>query len=372
MRILKYIFLLIVLLAIGISVFIATQKGEYEITVTKIINTPRNITYGYVNDFRNWPQWAAFDEEMEAEFPTVTAGKGASFSWEGNENDGSVKTVSTKENDSIVQKMDWNGLPADLIWKFEPSGTKTKVTLKVKGRIGFMPKINATLKGGPNRIMEAMYEKSIAKLDKTLDYEINTYKINVDGLVDMPAKFYLYQSITSTIDNLPMNIGIMMSKMQRFFKKNNIPMAGKPFVLYNYYDTSKGLTKFAVCIPVREEAHTLPGSDVSAGKFAAFRAVKTTLTGDYSHLQEAWDKTFGYIGDNHITEADADYMELYRVGKEDGKGPSKWVTEIYIPVSFVPTPSAAKDGAPALSPPAPAPAKPEAKPQEQSTEEFNL
>jgi hypothetical protein len=77
MRILKYIFLLIVLLAVGVSVFIATQKGDYEVTITRLINTPRSITYGYVNDYRNWPQWAAFDDEMETRYSAITVGKGA-------------------------------------------------------------------------------------------------------------------------------------------------------------------------------------------------------------------------------------------------------------------------------------------------------
>jgi effector-binding domain-containing protein len=362
MRILKYIFLLIVLLAVGISVFIATQKGDYEVTVTRLINTPRNITYNYINDFRNWPQWAGFDGEMKPEFGAITAGKGGSFTWEGDENDGAVKTVRTNENDSIVQQMDWNGLPAELIWDFEESGKKTKVTLRVKGKMGFMPKVRATLKGGTNRIMAAIYEQSLAKLDKTLDFEINTYKINVEGVTEKVGHYYLYQSITSTIENLPMNITIMMGKMQRFFKKNNIPAAGRPFVLYNYYDASKGLTKFAVCIPVREEIFISPGSDVSAGKFAPFRAVKTTLIGDYSHLLEAWDKTFAYIDANNIRDADADYMELYSVGKESGKGPSKWITEIYIPI-------AAAAVEPVITPvtPAEAPPKPVAPPTDQQS-----
>lgn len=363
MRILKYIFLLIVLFAVAVSVFVATQKGDYEVTQTKLVNTPRDIVFNYVNDYRNWPQWAAFDDEMQAEFPAITAGKGASFSWEGSENDGSVTTISAKENDSIVQHMDWNGLPAELYWTFKDSAGKTKVTLKVKGKIGFMPKIHAALKGGANRIMETIYDKSLAALDKTLDKEINTYKIKVDGIVGKAGTFYIYQSITSTIDNMPRNQRIMFGKLMHFFKKNKIAMNGKPFVLYKYFDESKNLTKFSVCIPVKEEMFTSPGSDVMGGELAPFRALKTTLTGDYSHLKAAWNKTFEYIDANKIEEANADYLELYSVGKEDGKGPSEWVTEIYIPIKEAPA-------APVEAAPAPKPAAPQ--PEEQSPEDFQL
>ncbi|RZJ31120.1 MAG: transcriptional regulator [Flavobacterium sp.] len=364
MRILKYIFLLILLFSIAVAVFVATQKGDFEVTQIRLINTPRNIVFNFVNDYRNWPSWASFDAEMKPEFPAFTSGKGGSFSWEGSENDGDVKTISVKENDSIVQQMNWNGLPANMYWTFKDSAGKTKVTLKVKGKIGFMPKIYAAMKGGANRIMEGIFEKSLVTLDKTLDREINTYNIKVDGIAEKTANYYLKQTITSTIDNMPRNMRIMQSKLMHFFTKNNIPTAGKPFVLYDYYDKSKNLTKFSVCVPIRDEIYTAPESDVTFGKFETFHAVKTTLTGDYSHLREAWDKTRAYIEANHLTKTDGNSLEWYKVGKEDGKGPSKWVTEIYIPI---------KDAAVAPAPPAaatvtaPTPAAP--KPETPKTEE---
>ncbi len=361
MRILKYIFLLIVLFAVAVSVFVATQKGDFTVTKTRLINTPGNIAFAYVNDFRNWENWLAADPDMKTTYPTVTAGKGASFSWEGSENDGSVQTAFVKENDSIAQKIDWNGLPGEMYWKFSDSAGKTKVTLKVKGKIGFMPKIYAAMKGGANKIMDDIFDKSLAALDKTLDHEINTYNVKVEGIVEKTGNYYLKQTITSSMANLPLNMRVLMDKMRSFFEKNRIPMAGKPFVLYDYFDTSKGLTKFSVCIPVREEVFTSPGSDVTAGKFASFRAVKTTLTGDYSHLKEAWDKTFAYIHANNITEADKAYLELYKVGKEDVKGPSKFVTEIYVPVKEVEVRPAATSIKPEVTeqkPDAPTVAKP--------------
>jgi hypothetical protein len=91
MRILKYIFLLLVLFAVAVAVFVATQKGDFEINKTRLINTPRNIAFTYVNDFRNWENWISVDPDMKPEYPIVTAGKGASFSWEGSETMGLCK-----------------------------------------------------------------------------------------------------------------------------------------------------------------------------------------------------------------------------------------------------------------------------------------
>ena len=325
---------MLVLIFIAVSVFVATQKGEFDITRTKIIKSPRNVVFNYVNDYRNWEDWASWsDSGTEYNYPAFTSGMGGSYSWDGSETDGEARTVFVKENDSILQKMEWNGLPADSYWTFKDTTGGTKVTWRVKGKMGFMPKIYAALKGGPEHVMGTIYENSLAALDKTLDYEINTYTIKVDGIVNKPGSRYLYQSITSTIDNMPKNMRIMMSKVIYFFKKNKIPMNGKPFVMFDTYDKTRGITKFSVCVPIRDEIFTSAGSDISFGKFDTFRAVKTTLNGDYSHLREAWDKTFAYIEKNKLKESDGGaYLESYKTGRDDVKGPSKFVTEIFVPV----------------------------------------
>jgi effector-binding domain-containing protein len=199
--------------------------------------------------------------------------------------------------------------------------------------MGFTFKIYSAFHGGPDKVIGDMYKKSLANLDKTLDYEINTFNIKVNGLVQKAGCFYLRQTITSKITNLPKNLRIMIPKLINFFKKNNLQMTGKPFVLYHTFDRAKGITKFSVCIPIKELIFTSPGSDITSGNLEPFQAVKTTLTGDYSHLREVWDKTFEYIDTNHLNlNENGDYLELYATSMGEIPNPSKWVTEIYIPI----------------------------------------
>ena len=86
MRILKYIFLLLLLAFIALAVFVATQKGEYEIVRSKIIKSPKSTVYNYVNDYRNWENWVASkenDPEMSFTYPEKTTGIGGSYYWSG-------------------------------------------------------------------------------------------------------------------------------------------------------------------------------------------------------------------------------------------------------------------------------------------------
>ena len=335
MRILKYVFLLLLLIFIGASVFVATQKGDYEIVKTKVVNSSRTIVFNYVNDYKNWESWMFWDESgMKFTYPIITSGKGGSFSWEGSLEDGFTKTLSVKENDSILQVMEVNGLKSDIQWAFKDTTGGTKVTWRIKGKLGFIPKISAFLKGGVQKVLGEKYEKSLAKLDKTIEHEINTYTIKVNGVVSVPGSFYLHQSIRSTVANMPKNIKIMMSTVVHFFKKNKIPMGGKPFILYKSYDNPKGIVEFSVGIPVRDEIFTAPGSDIMFGKFESFQAVKTTLNGDYSHLREAWSKSAEYISkNNHDKNSEMPTLEMYVKSNEEEKQPSKWITELYVPIT---------------------------------------
>jgi len=65
----------------------------------------------------------------------------------------------------------------------------------------------------------------------------------------------------------------------------------------------------------------------------AFQAVKTTMTGDYTHSKAALDKTKEYIKANNLTkDFSFSHVEVFVLGKKEEKSPSKWITEIYIPV----------------------------------------
>jgi effector-binding domain-containing protein len=337
MRILKYIFLLLLLALFAAMVFVATQKGDFKVQRSAIIKSPKSTVFNYVNDYRNWEtfgSWKKEDPKMVFYYPKGTVGKGGSYSWKGSNGDGDMRTIAVRENESLHQKMNYNGSISDVYWTFKDTLGGTKVTWRSKGSMGFGFKIYSVFQGGAEKIIGNMYEKSLANLDKTLDYELNTYNIKVDGVVKKLGGFYLMQTITSKISNVPKNLRIMIPRLINFFKKNKMVMYGKPFVLYHTYDVANGITKLSVCIPIKEEIFIREGSDVSVGLLYPFQAVKTTLKGDYSHNKEAWDKTFAYISANHLSQDnDGDYLELYTKSAEQIANPSQWLTEIYIPVN---------------------------------------
>ncbi len=336
MRILKYIFLLLILAFIGITVYVATQRGDFNVTKSSIINTPRSTVFEYVNDYKNWEtfgSWMQKNNQIKFNYPAKTMGAGGRFSWTKNSAVGDIKTVFVKENDSIAQKINYDGNAATLSWTFKDTVGGTKVTVNSKGKMDLMTKIISFFKGGITSIVGDASEKSLRNLNTTLKYEMKTYTIKVNGIVQRPSGFCIKQTATCDINNVSKNIKIMMPRMLHFFNKNKITMTGKPFVIYDKYDVSNKIVTISVCIPIGQQISVSDESDVQSGEIIGFTCLKTTLTGDYSHRKEAWAKAQKYIVDNGFKHNFAgSYSEVYVKTIDDVKQPSQWITEIYIPV----------------------------------------
>lgn len=337
MKILKYLFLLLLLSLVALTVFVATQKGVFSVERSKVINSSKATVYNYVNDFRNYEDfesWAVEDSTLQFTFPNKTVGNGGSFSWAGDEGTGNAITIKAKDGESIEQKMKYDGTEADVIWTFKDTlAGKTKVTWKAKGTMSFLFKIYAALNGGSDKVIGTIYEKSLVNIDKNLDYETKTYAVKVDGPVKKTETPYIKQTFTSEISKINKNARIVIPKLIHFSETNGLSASGKPFIIYHTYDTARGLAKISICLPINKEISTSSGSDILTGKLNAFDAVKTTLTGDYSHTNEAIAKTTAYINKEKITpELSWSHLEVLTVSKLDVKSPSKLITEIYLPV----------------------------------------
>jgi hypothetical protein len=321
---------------VALTIFIATQKGDYTVESNKTINSPKATVFNYVNDYKNWNQfssWIISDNNIKLSYSPITTGNGSSLSWDGANDSGTIQTLYTKGNDSIVQKMDFNGSASDVTWHFKDTLGGTKITWKSKGKMDFLSKVNSFLDGGTQNSLAKVFDKCLANLNKVLDFETNTYDVKVNGRVKKLETFYLRQSFTSKISDITRNANVIFPKILAFCEQNNIVLNGKPFIIYHTYDTIRNLTKVSFCIPIKDEIFTSEGSDILTGKLVPFEAVKTTLTGNYTYNKKALDKSMEYFSTNKIIADSAfSHMEIFTIGKKETKSPSKWVTEIYYPI----------------------------------------
>lgn len=336
MRILKYIFLLILLLAIALTVFIATQEGKYDIKKEKVINVQGPVIYNYINDYRNWENVGVLtnnDTTAVYSFSDVTFGKGTKTSWKLSDSDGNVETVRVVENDSIIQKAVINNYPSDIAWGFNKAGNGTKVSVRIKGELSFKDKAYAVLQGGVQERLEATLDKGLENLNKFLVHELGTYNVDVIGLVNKTGTYYLQQAVKVPAKDATTRINEITAKLTAFAVTNKIVLNGAPFVIYTNTGRQGAEMQFAVCIPIKEEIFTMPGSEYEGGRLEGFQALKTTLKGDYSHLKKAWDASAKEISTKALQEnTGGQYIEVHTRNVQQIKKPSGWVTDIYTPV----------------------------------------
>jgi effector-binding domain-containing protein len=336
MKIIKYVLLLIFLFSIAATVFIATQEGKYDIKREKVINVPQPLLYDFINDYRNWENVGILtnnDTTAAFAYSGTTSGKGAVSTWKFKDTSGRIETIKTVENDSIVQQAMIDGVLSDITWGFTKVSGGTKVTVRIKGELNFSDKANAAFKGGVTEKMEQTLDEGLENLKTFLTQELTDFDIEVKGRIRKLGTYYLSSTATSTIPEMNRKVTEILPKLMKFIRENKIVTTGSPFALFKTYDKQNNKTTFKVCIPIKEEIFTAPGSDIEGGRLQPFEAFKTTLKGYYSHLPRAWTKAHDTIAASGISEnTTGQYIEVYTKNVTHTKKPSQWVTDIYIPI----------------------------------------
>ncbi len=336
MKILKYILLLLLLVFVAASVFVATLIPDYNIIRTKVINAPKNEVFNYVNDFKNWEKfssWKQEDNNMKFIFSKKSIGKGSFCSWKGQDGEGKMTTLFIKSNDSIHQKMVFNDATSDVYWTFKEYNGKTKVTWQNVGKMDFVTKIFTTLFGGMENLIGKMYEKSLTNIEKNLKNKVNEHSVIADGFIETTMGMYMQKTINSANEYIESNIQIMIPAILQFLTKNKITIVGKPFVKYNSANDLKQTTVISVGVPIKDSIMTSQESEYTFANMLPFQAMKTTLKGDLIYKNEAKTKALEFISENNLNQKlELPIIEVYKISVINDKNANNWITEIYIPV----------------------------------------
>lgn len=338
MKAIKYILLLLLILVIGVSIYIAVQPNSFEVTRTKTINTPQSVVYNNVIDFKNWESWNSWKEEKPEIIITLgekTNGIGGSYSWEDNGDIGHFSTTDTKLNTSITQDMQFGEFPkSDINWDFKPNGDgSTEVTWTIAGKdLPFSFKLLSAFMGGMEKQIGPHFDRGLTLLDSVIQAEMKVYSIKVEGLTQHSGGFYIYKTASCKLSEFEKKMKQMLPEVGAYAMTHNVTMAGPPFISYLKWDEENDAAIFSTCVPTNSKIIT-DESDILTGKLETFRAVKTVLKGDYKNLKEAWDASMKYITDNNLEMIEnGSMLETYLTDPISHPNPADWVTEIYVEV----------------------------------------
>lgn len=344
MKALKYIFLFLLLVIIAFSIYVATLDNHYDVHRTKTINAPKEVVFNTVNDYKTWPEWSPWlqmEPDAKITYGDKSAGEGATYAWEGDKvGAGNMKTVAVN-NDSIAQEIHFIKpfeSSSNVYWKFDKNEDGTAVTWGMKGDMDFMTKAFMAFSGSMDSRIGPDYEKGLENLDSLVHANMEKYSINVNGIAQHGGGYYLYTTTSCKIEEIPTKTAEMMPKVGSYARQNNITTAGPPFTLYHKYDTENNAVIMSTAVPITERVITDKDSGIITGMLPPFTAVKTTLTGNYKNLPEAWKKAQEYIQKTEGIQPDENLpsIEVYLNDPMNTPNPAHLRTEIYIPVKEAP------------------------------------
>jgi hypothetical protein len=170
LKTLAIIGVVVVVAIAGILLYAATKPDSFRVQRVVLINAPSDKVFPLINDIKAWTVWSPYEKKdpaMKRTYGAVTAGKGATYAWDGDKNvgQGSMEIVESGPR-KILIKLDFlKPFEAHNMGEFllEPKGDSTSVTWATYGPSPYMSKVIGTFMNIDDLIGRD-FEKGLADL----------------------------------------------------------------------------------------------------------------------------------------------------------------------------------------------------------------
>jgi uncharacterized protein YndB with AHSA1/START domain len=168
---LKKLLILLVLLIAGFAVYIAMQPSEFRVERTVSIAAPPAVVFAHVEDlhkWETWSPWAKLDPKAKVAYAGTPSGKGAAFSWTGNDEvgEGRMTIIESQSPELIDIRVDFTkpfeGTNSST-FNFKPAGDGTTVTWTISGQQDFIAKAMCIVFNGKKMIGDQL-EQGLTQL----------------------------------------------------------------------------------------------------------------------------------------------------------------------------------------------------------------
>ena len=171
LKTLAIIAVVVVVVVAGILIYAATKPDTFRVQRTVTIKASPEKIFALINDFKAWPLWSPYEKKdpaMKRSYGAVTAGRGATYAWEGDKNvgQGNMEILDVSAPRKIIIKLDFlKPFEAHNQAEFTLEGgdTATTVTWAMHGPHPFMMKV-MDLVVGMDKMVGKDFETGLANL----------------------------------------------------------------------------------------------------------------------------------------------------------------------------------------------------------------
>ena len=296
------------------------------------INSPTSIVFEQVNNLHNWKNWSLWnDSTLTTVFEGPESGLGAKLITLDPKEGKSVQTIIESQNQKlVVTKLVFNkeNNEAKSYFYFETIGNETEVkwVMDVEdlsfpfGRfVGYMIKKGASINFAKGLNTMKTYLESNPIIQTESGYIIK------DEMID--SKFYISYVDSGYINELSDKIQHSMGVLNENLNDLNIKSCGPSVVEWNSFNPD-GISSFRSLLPIDTSMQEKPiFYTIPKG-----RTIWLQHIGSYEASAAAWNALDLYMK-NHQLEMRSSPYEEYLVSPEMESDTSRWITNIYFPVS---------------------------------------
>lgn len=163
-------------LIVTFLIVVALRPSVLRVARTTSVSAPASAVFAHVNDFRRWAAWSPYekrDPTMRKTYEGATAGKGAIYTWNGNNEVGEGRTTITESRPSDLIRIRLEmvrpfACTNDVEFTFRPQGDQTAVTWTMTGRNRFIAKA-AGMFINMDKMIGGDFEKGLAQLKSVVE-----------------------------------------------------------------------------------------------------------------------------------------------------------------------------------------------------------
>ncbi len=337
MKKIKYIFFLLVLAFIGFVFYVFTLDSTFRVKRSRQMNVPQNLVYQQIADLKNWENWSPWKEKdtsMVFDFSESTNKEGDYFRFQDENGQYPKLTNLTLSPDSlIVQSLTTADQVQELKWHITPKDKGVEVTWEISGELPLLQRIYAKQM---DDMIGPLMTRGLERIEEAAYRDMEKRDTKIDKVVELGSDYYLYETASCKMDQLGKTMDSILPEVLIYAIKNRIKMNGKPFTIYEKYDTENNSVIFSSCIPTKEKIE-VDNPKILTGKTPGGKYLRSIFTGDYKFLREGWNITYDSLRQMPQLQIDStrNPFEIYTKGHTLSPNPADWETEIYIPVKEV-------------------------------------
>lgn len=333
MKVLKWIFIVILALLAIITVIGFAMPKETEVVTSEEISLPPAKVFHFVAGFVDrtaWDPWIKADSAVKCTFDIVPGYIGSKYNWDGPVvGKGSMVVDSVVYGSYILNQVSL--MPGKFIpeeWAFTPSekGTLMKWSITMSSGSPFGRLANKAFSG---MIMKTMESGKSDLKDYLETHGVQLSKLTEIGIEEYPATEAMTITAVMSMEEIPAWFGQNLARSMAVQQSQNLQPQGMPFARYADYDESTG--KFTVTAGIPVSAGGKSEDDVKLVRYNSFMALKGLHVGPYDELSLSYMALENYARENGI-QLEGVAWEYYLSDPATSTNPADLLTLIAMPL----------------------------------------